>query len=65
MTKTMNTPVCMYFMSAKSTSIKDEDLEGNDKYAHKRTTEGHERYRRKIHYLIPVVKADRCQHDSE
>ena len=34
------------------------------KYAHNRTTEGHERYRWKIHCLIPEVKADRCSHDS-
>ena len=34
------------------------------KYAHRRTTEGHERYRQKIYCLIPEVKADSCQHDS-
>ena len=44
MTKTTTEPVCMYFMFAKSTSIKDEDLEGTDKirtqYAHERTYDG-------------------------
>ena len=34
------------------------------KYAHKRTMEGHERYRRKIHFLIPEVKANSFMHDS-
>ena len=41
MTKTTMEPVCMYFTFAKSTSIKDEDLEGTDKispqYAQERT----------------------------
>ena len=31
MTKTTTKPVCMYFKFLKSTSIKDEDIEGNDK----------------------------------
>ena len=35
------------------------------KYAHKRTTEGHEGYRRKIHCLIMEVKVESCPHDSE
>ena len=49
MTKTMTEPVCMYFTFAKSTSIKDEDLEGTDKirpqYVQQDDTE---RYSRKI-----------------
>ena len=49
MTKTTTEPVCMYFTFAKSTSIKDEDLEGTDRilpqYAHERT---YDRTTRKI-----------------
>ena len=44
MTKTTTEPVCMYFIFAKSTSHKDEYLEGTDKirpqYAHERTYDG-------------------------
>ena len=71
MTKTTTKPVCMYFTFAKSTSIKDEDLEGTDKirpqYAHERTYDG---MTQKIPskdtiVSLPEEKANSCQRDSE
>ena len=54
------------FMFAKSTSIKDEDLEGTDKicpyYVRRKDTK--DTVGRYI-VLIPEVKADSCPHDSE
>ena len=61
----------MYFTFEKSTSIKDEDLEGTDKirpqYAHERT---YDRMTRKkpskdTIVLLPEEKASSCQRDSE
>ena len=53
-------------MFAKSTSIKDEDLEGNDKirpqYVRRKDTK--DTIGRYI-VLIPEEKADSCQRDSE
>ena len=54
------------FMFAKSTSIKDEDLEGTDKIRpyhvrQKDTKDNVGRY----NVLIPEVKADSCPHDSK
>ena len=54
------------FMFAKSTSIKDEDLEGTDKirpyYVRRKDTK--DTVGRYI-ILLPEEKADSCQHDSE
>ena len=53
-------------MFAKSTSIKDKDLEGTDKirpyYVRRKDTK--DTLGRYI-VLIPEVKADSCQHDSK
>ena len=53
-------------MFSKSTSIKDEDLEGTDKirpyYVQRKDMK--DTVGRYI-VLIPEVKADSCQHDSE
>ena len=53
-------------MFAKSTSIKDEDLEGTDKIHpyYVRQKDMKDTVGRYI-VLIPEVKADICQHDSE
>ena len=54
------------FMFAKSTSIKDEDLEGADKirpnYVQRKDTK--DTVGRYI-VFIPEVKAESCQHDSK
>ena len=71
MTKTTTEPVCMYFRFTKSTSIKDEDLEGTDKirpqYAHKRTYDGMTQNIPSKDTIVspPEEKANSCQHDSE
>ena len=53
-------------MFAKSTSVKDEDLEGTDKIRpyHVRQKDTQDTVVRYI-VLIPEVKADSCHHDSE
>ena len=66
MTKTTTEPVCMYFTFAKSTSIKDEDLEGTDKYTHN-TYDGRTQ---KIPsedtiVFLPEEKSNSCQRDSK
>ena len=67
MTKTTTESVCVYFTFAKSTSIKDEDLEGGMiKYAHNT----YDRRTRKIPsedtiVLLPEDKANSFQRDSE
>ena len=71
MTKTTTEPVCMYFMFAKSTSIKDEDIERTNKirpqYAHERT---YGRMTQKIPLKdtivsLPEERANICQRASE
>ena len=54
------------FMFAKSTSIKDEDLEGTDKIRpyYVRWKDTKDTVGRYI-VLIPEVRADRCQHYSK
>ena len=58
MTKTTTEPVCMYFTFAKSTSIKDKDLEGADKirpqYVLREDTKD-------TIVLLPEEKANSCQ----
>ena len=52
----------MYFTFAKSTSIKDEDLEGTDKI---RTQYVRREYTKDTIVLLPEEKADSCQRDSK
>ena len=71
MTKTTTEPVCMYFLFAKSTSIKYEDLEGTDKirpqYAHDRTYDGMTQKIPSKYTMVslPEQKANSYQCDSK
>ena len=66
MTKTKTEPVCVYFTFAKSTFIKDEDLEGTDKICPQYI----DRSTQKIPsedtiVLLPEEKANSCQSEIE
>ena len=66
MTKNSMEPVCSIFMFAKSTSIKDKDLEGTDKICpqYVRRKDTNDTIGRYI-VLLPEEKADSCQHDRK
>ena len=66
MTKDRTEPVCMYFKFSKSTSIKDEDLEGTDKYTHNTYDERTQKIPSEdTIVLLSEEKLDSCKRDRK